>query len=172
VVIKLRLGQGPGVMLAAVMAVGGCATTPTTPTAPTATVAASIVGSHQNLPIQDCFKKAARADAIAETNERTLQPAPGNYNLRCGDRITGIIHINNDHPMQTNTDDFLRCVAVTILYGDPTAGNPPGTTVFAAFYEGVNATSYVLVDDRSRDVLTAYTNKGTQGNDWPGCVGK
>ena len=161
-----RLGQSLGVALATATVVGGCAAT--TP----ATVAVPIAGSHQSIAVRDCFNAAASPFASVQTNERTLQPAPGNYALRCGDHTKGITHIDHDHPVQTDPDDFLRCVAATILDGYPTAEKLTGTTLFAAFYDGPAATSYVVIDDSSHDVLTAYTNTGAQGNNWRGCAGK
>ena len=164
--MRPRIGRSLGVTLATVMAMGACATTPAT------TVAVPNAGSHQSLAIRNCLSGVIGPDAIAQTINRTEQPALGTYTLRCGDHRTGITRINDDHLIQTNPDDFLRCVAGTIAYGSPTAGNPPGTTTFADFYDGPNAISYVVVDDNSHAVLTAYTNKGARGNDWPGCVGK
>jgi len=164
--MRPRVGRSLGVTLATVMAMGACATTPAT------TVAVPNAGSHQSAAIRNCLNGVTGPGALAQTIDRTQQPSPGTYTIRCGDQGTGITRINNDHPIQADPDDFLRCVTETIAYGSSTAGNPPGTTTFADFYDGPTAISYVVVDDNSHAVLTAYTNKGARGNDWPGCVGK
>lgn len=163
--MRLRPIQGVGVTLAVAMVVGSCGVTPPS------TVAAPIPGSHQGTPIQGCFNGAAGSYADVQTSNRTQLPAPGNYTLRCGDHTKGITQINDNHPLRTHPDDFLRCVTATILGGYPTAGNTGGTTLFEDFYAGPNAISYVVADDSSHDILTAYTNTGAQGNDWPGCIG-
>ena len=124
----MRLGpvESLGVALAVTMVAGSCAVRPPALTTP-------LPRSHRGIPVQVCLTGAAGPYADAQTSDRTLQPAPGNYILQCGDHTKGIIHINADHPVGSDPDDFLLCVTTTIIDGYPTAGNTRGATLFADF---------------------------------------
>jgi hypothetical protein len=97
------------------------------------------------------------------------------YNLHCGDELTGVVHIATQEGTGTghliDADDeqwFLDCWKLTVGDGRAEPDSTPGRTKFTKDFGG-DRQSVVIVDDKRRFTYTMYTT-GDRSNDWLPCI--
>ncbi|WKX71239.1 hypothetical protein [Streptomyces sp. XD-27] len=84
------------------------------------------------------------------------------YRLKCGDPTKGLLHIADGHGGDGHTEkygkEFLKCLSRIATTFNDKDGNTPGTTLRT--YTNDYGTASFLFDNRSKDILTAYTKMG------------
>lgn len=104
---------------------------------------------------------------------------PAVFTLRCGDELTGVIHIADDgstgsvHPIVgEQAGQFVRCVEKTMYQG--TFKFDSGSRTRGVYQKAIGLDEYSSVRVTNRGVIiTAYTTNTRlypQGNNWPGCA--
>jgi hypothetical protein len=107
-----------------------------------------------------------------------LVDTQGDFNLFCGNELTGVIHVGHPdstgtvHPITVdNQIPFKLCWSTVVAEGTRTADGAGRSRFVFVSAAGVRGT--VIVDDALRftyAVFTETTERSPQGNDWFGCA--
>lgn len=96
-----------------------------------------------------------------------------NYDLRCGDEMSGVVHIGHLDTSGTghaitpaDEQGFVACWQATIAGGEATPNGPDRTKFTLQYRDGQYAIAYV--DNARRFTYTLFTT-GTNSHDWQPC---
>jgi len=99
-------------------------------------------------------------------------PTGSPVRLLCGTPAKGVLHIvqgAHPHPIDAADDDvFEQCLSRVFRSSVESGASPGNFAITAKLRSGARAT--VTWELSTREIVTAYTSDGAQGNNWRGCA--